>query len=242
MKRFPRIPGIVICRLLIAVIGITSIYTLVRIIPSLISMFDALDSISQEQLPMFIPLIASSFLGAFSIVPIVIGMIVAEIRKVPDQGARTLRNSFSFAAMFAAAAALVLIVCHFVGIVLVEQLVLSIVLLVFALVLAIANPLVNKKSVEKPVLVAFSTVFVGYLAYYLYGFSVYFYITNAALVLLTVFLLITDFEGNKAKVEQPQVKSGPAIAEADDANEKGDAPKAKRKFWTERGMCFSNEE
>ena len=108
--------------------------------------------------------------------------------------------------------------------------------------LSIVNLAMNKKAADNPALMIISTLFVGYFAYYMYGLSIYFYITLGLLVVLALFLLLTDFEGNNAKVEQPQVKSGPAIAEADDEKEKGDAPKAKRKFWTERGMYFSNEE
>ena len=240
-KPIPKLLGNIISRILMGGIGIVAIYSLVQVIPQIINFFDSM-SHGGSMSPTMIPYLVIIFAGVLSLIPVFIGVIAAEINRNPAKGACALRKSFSIATFVGLVSTVTLIVLHFTGSAIIEQLVLSIVLAVLALVLSIANLAMNKKAADNPALMIISTLFVGYFAYYMYGLSIYFYITIGLLVVLALFLLLTDFEGNNAKVEQPQAKSGPAIAEADDEKEKGDAPKAKRKFWTERGMYFSNEE
>ena len=240
-KPIPKLLGNIISRVLMGGIGVVAIYSLAQVIPPIINFFDSM-SHGGSMSPAMIPYLVVIFAGVLSLIPVFIGVIVAEINRNPAKGACALRKSFSIATFVGLVSTVTLIILHFTGSAIIEQLVLSIVLAVLALVLSIVNLAINKKAADNPALMIISTLFVGYFAYYMYGLSIYFYITLGLLMVLAIFLLLTDFEGNNAKVEQPQVKSGPAIAEADDEKEKGDAPKAKRKFWTERGMYFSNEE
>ena len=243
-KPIPKLLGNIISRVLMAGIGVVALYVLVYAIPKLVSLVQALMESGSSIGPEYMPLVVSAFVSALSLVPIFIGLAMAEINKNPLEGSKKLRGSFSAATIIALITVIIVVVNYIItiGADHIGELTPTIIMAVVELIVAIVNAVMNKKNASSPVLMIISTLLVGFLSYYLYGLGVYFYITTGLLVALALFLLLTDFEGNKAKVEQPQVKSGPAIAEADDEKEKGDAPKAKRKFWTERGMCFSNEE
>ena len=243
-KPIPKLLGNIISRVLMGGIGIVAIYVLVYAIPQLVSLTQALIESGSSIGPEYIPLIVSAYVSVLSLVPIFIGLAMAEINKNPLEGSKKLRGSFSAATIIALITVITIIVYYIiaVGADRIGELTPTIIMAVAALIVAIVNAVMNKKNASSPILMIISTLLVGFLSYYLYGLSVFFNITAGLLVALAIFLLLTDFEGNNAKVEQPQVKSGPAIAEADDEKEKGDAPKAKRKFWTERGMYFSNEE
>lgn len=241
-KPIPKLLGNIVCRILMAGIGVVAIYTLTKTIPALVDFIGMLSSSGSSIGPEYIPLIVSIFVSVLSLIPIFIGVAAAEINKNPLQGAKKLRKSFSIATFVALITVITIVIYSLVSGIDVGSMTPTIIMAVVALISAIVNLTMNKKGSDNPVLMIISTLLVGFMSFYLYGLNVFFYITAGILVVLAVFLLLTDFEDNSVKVEQPQVKSGPAIAEADDEKEKADAPKQKRRFWTENGMCFSNEE